>query len=113
MTLKLKGADLKAFMEDREFWWDGRWYEEAELSINGGPWFDWDGEEIKDTDSLRWRGGVVYDGPDDRDGYGLQPKLLAWLKGRVHTLVVLEIHKDHLAAVKELINATPGVRMFK
>lgn len=114
MTVKLTGADLNAFMADAEFWANGRWYEDAMVSINGGEYFDWDGETIEPEDMISWDGGIVYD--SDRTGAGsrsLEPEIRKWMKARSVATIVIEVNKDHEADVRALLNSAPGVKVLK
>lgn len=114
MTIKLTGADWKAFMDDKEFWWEGRWYQDGAMSINGAEWIDWDQEPIEPEDEIRWKGGEVYDSADIRSPwYDMEKKLRAWLKARTVTTVVLEVDRNHLAHLLLQMGNHPGVRVLK
>lgn len=114
MSVKLTGADLKAFMEDKAFWTDGRWYEEAVLSINGGEPFDWDGEPIDPADKITWHGGMVYDNADiGSTFYDLETELKRWLKKRAVTVVVLEVDNAKVDMIVSMLKATVGVKVLK
>lgn len=112
MTVKLTGAELNAFMADKSFWWDGRWYQDAVISVNEGDWFDWDGEKIEAQDQVRWQGGDVYDNEDvGSTFYSLEAELKKWLKKQTTTVIVLQVDKDKLTDALAAIGAINGVRI--
>lgn len=106
MSVKLTGAEFLAFMNDKAFWYDGRWYEDAVISINGGEEFDWDGEAIAPTDKIIWQGGCLYETADVGSiSYDLERKLRAWLKARSVTTFLVEVPNEQVEAFRAHLKA--------
>lgn len=96
MTVKLTGADLNAFMTDREVWKDGYWYDDAEWTVDGHPddleyTFE-DGQGVPPAAKVTLNYGAYYTGSDvGATFYDLESVLRKWLKARTVTVVAVEV----------------------
>jgi hypothetical protein len=106
--IKTTGAELKQFWanEDPEFWpeeshIDGMWWR-----INGTEKDDVEPHELADTDIVEAEGAIIYPLQDtDKDFAGVMKK---WRKTHTHTTLVVELPKEHHAALGEFLKGLKG-----
>jgi len=59
MSVKMSGAEFKKFYEDDEFWPDGAWHEDAQISVDGEDKPDGvESNEVSDTSVVVIEGGL-------------------------------------------------------
>lgn len=98
MSVKLTGAEIKAFYADATFWPDGRWHEDESVSIEGidqASGFE-DVEDYLDEAKIVLEGGIVY---DERIGHvsevcSVESLFKRWRKAQTVSLVMIEVPKD-------------------
>ena len=106
--IKTTGAELKKFWanEDPEFWpeeahIDGMWWR-----INGTEIDDVEPHELADTDIVEAEGAILYPLQDtDKDFASVMKK---WRKTHTHTTLVVELPKEHHAALAEFLKGLKG-----
>lgn len=95
MGAKTTGAEWNAFYQDAEFWPEGRWHEEEEVTLNGHPvGEDFAFEAAMDTDVLVVSGGVVFDEDVVGDLCSLEALFKRWKKKQSTVRIVMEVPKE-------------------
>lgn len=113
MSVKLRGADYKAFMNDDAVWAQDHWFEGCCYKIDGLEIEDEDFDEhtIPDAASVVVTGGVIYLGGDINSPFvDLEKTLRAWLKARTVTTLVLEVANEKIDAVRSALAELGGVK---
>lgn len=116
MSVKLRGADYKAFMHDESVWLHDYWFEGCGYKIDGVEVEDDDFSEddIPDEAQVVVTGGCLYQGGEVNSPFvDYERTLRAWLKARKVTTVVLEIANEHLDAYRATLGALPGVKILR
>ncbi len=118
MTVRLSGADFKAF------WADTSWFpsgpkggavdDESVFLNNDAEPLSTDEtdypDQINDSDRVRVVGGVV-DDYDSGEQHALGPILKAWLDKRTTVAMVITVKKDRLAEVTAALKQIPGLKI--
>lgn len=106
MTVKCTGSEWNAFYHDPEFWPEGAWWDDAEITVNGvlidenhSPNVD----DINDDDLVKITNGVVYLHEDDTDGPSLEAHFKRWRKQQNTASFVVEVPKTQEALLIALI----------
>ena len=107
MPIKLTGAQLKAFLNDTEFWPEGRWMDDDVVERNGEVEEDFDWLSAADTDSIKLIDGVVFEDNGDEVG-GLVPLARRWLKAQTSTCFLVTVDKTKEEEIKALIRKAGG-----
>lgn len=114
MTVKIKGADYRAFFQDKGVWSDGVWFDDVLTVINGvefGMDDNLDEEsDLKDEDRVEVHGGVIYANQDDRVGKSYETALRNWLKRRDTETLIVEVPKAKAAELRALLKDMKGVK---
>lgn len=116
MALKTNGAEFKRFYTDAEFWPEGRWHEEVEITIevNGTTitdHTDYDLGSVPDHAKLTLGGGCVQD--EDGNEFGtLDAYFRKWRKKQNTTFLLISVPVDKLDAVTAAISAA-GAKVVK
>lgn len=115
MTVKLTGADYKAFLEDASVWKEGYWFESDHVTVNGEEvGDDYDETTLDDADKVTITGGCLYLGSDiGAESIDYEKRLRKWLKARTVTTVVLEINNDQLENHLASFAVLPGVKVLR
>lgn len=98
------GADLNAFMADKDVWKDGYWYDDVYCEVNckvDDLNYAFEGEDVIPPEAVVIiEGGEFYVGPDvDSTFYDFEERLTNWMKARGVSVLVLEVDndmKDHI-----------------
>ena len=108
MSVKTTGFEFKRFYFDPEWWPDGTWHDEEEVTIDGKVA---DGEtdlgEVSDNSIMVIQRGVVFS-RTGKDLGSLEDHFKRWRKKQVTVSFVVEVHRDKEVAVREAIRAAGG-----
>lgn len=109
--VKITGAQLLAFMNDKAAWpgEDGdTWYEDALFAVNGVEVEDYDPEQVPFDSIVSVTGGVVF-GPElPNDGVSLETHLRRWIKRQNTVMLLVECSQQKVDEVKAAIKAAGG-----
>lgn len=110
MSVKMSGAEYKRFYSDPEFWPEGVWNEDAEITVDGNEQPDGiDVETLSDNAVVIIEDGVVC-GPqwEFGDSPSLETYFRRWRKKQTTTFLTVECDHAKLEAVKAAIKAAGG-----
>lgn len=110
MSIKCTGAELKAFYqsEDPEFWPDGSWCEDEEITVDGAPVTE-NYQQIPDAAKVTVAGGYVFFAGKDGDlGPSFEAHFKRWRKAQTTASIVVEVQKDKLESLVAAIAAAGG-----
>ena len=113
MTIKTTGAEFKRFYNDPEFWPEGTWHEDEEVSVDGSGW-EHEYTEIPDSAAVTVAyGQMLSDGTTPApwvgvEGPSVETHFKRWRKKQVTSYGAFECPHDKLEAVKAAIKAAGG-----
>lgn len=115
MSVKLRGADYKAFLNDSKVWKEGYWFDASELLVDGEDvGDDYDESDLPDEARVTVSNGCFYAGPEvNSTFYDYETVLRKWLKARTVTTVVLEVANDKLEEYRSVFANLPGVKTLR
>jgi hypothetical protein len=109
MSVKMSGAEFKKFYEDDEFWPDGVWHEDAQISVDGEDRPDGvESNEVSDTSVVVIEGGALFGEQWEYEGPSLETYFRRWRKKQTTTFLTVECDHTKLEAVKAAIKAAGG-----
>jgi|ERR1019366_3027779 hypothetical protein len=114
MSVKLNGAQYKAFWTSDWGFKEGYYIDDLAVSVNGVRMFDDVNEEdIKDTDKIVVEYGIIY--YDGEDGKHLNtdavPVIRKWLKDQKTATLIVEVRKEDLEGFKLFLEAFPSAKI--
>ena len=117
MSVKMKGAEFKAYYHDEEYWKPGAWHDYHCIKVNGEYTEDIEVDIPDDADVLI-ESGVVYVPADDESGaeekeIQLVTHFKNWRKQKNFSFIVVTVEKDKAAEVREAMKSIPGVTEVK
>lgn len=108
MATKTTGAELKAFYDDKNFWPEGTWHEDEEVTIDGASVpDDFDFYAVSDVATLVIANGFVTNNDGDDLG-SFEGYFKKWRKQQSTAFLAVEVSHDKLEAVKAAIIAAGG-----
>ncbi|MDD2223678.1 MAG: hypothetical protein PHF42_09590 [Pseudomonas sp.] len=112
MTVKVTGAEFKKFYIDKNFWPEGRFHEEVEITIdvNGEVitnHLEYDLYAVPDDAKITLQGGCVQD-EDGKEFGAIDTYFRKWRKKQTTTFLVVEVPLDKIETIKATINAAGG-----
>lgn len=109
MAIKTTGAEWKKFYTDPDFWPDGTWHDDEEITVNGDVADADDNlEMIDDSAAVTVAGGVVFIHEGDDDGPTLEAYFKRWRKKQTTVFLSVEVSKDKVDAVAAAIAHAGG-----
>ncbi len=111
MTVKTSGAEFKAFYEDDKYWPNdfGQTYHEDECLSVDGEVFEEDYVSIPDDAKVTICGGIVYSPKWSRESApSFETYFKRWRTLRDTVVVVAEVNKEQVEAVKDFIKSIGG-----
>ena len=109
MATKTTGTELKRFYADPEFWPDGIWHEDEEISIDGeDPPEDFEIEKIPDDAVCLVANGVVMGPPLEGKEPSFETYFKRWRKKQTTTTLVVECEILKLDVIKAAIKSAGG-----
>lgn len=117
MTVECTGAEFNAFMQDKEVWQDGNWFDDVCCRIDGQQSdldYAFEGEDILPPDAKVEIGGGEFHISQEPNStfYDFESRLRLWLKARKVTTLVIEVANDKVAGVKGLLQID-GVKVLR
>jgi hypothetical protein len=116
MTVKLRGADYKAFMQDDRVWLEDYWFEDVAYTVDGVETEDAEFVEtqVPDEAVVTVTGGCLYQGQEINARFvDYEKTLRTWLKARAVTTIVLEVANEHVGSCRQAFANMPGVRVLR
>lgn len=121
MTVKCTGAEFLRFYNDKAWWFskqdgtaeDGEetWWEDAEVVVSGIRVAEYEYDfntNIKPTDTVTVRGGVVFGKVVGTKEPTVEAYLKRWLKAQRTTVLVVDCPNEKLDAIRAAIKAAGG-----
>lgn len=114
MAIKLTGAEWNRFYNDTTAWPDGWYHEDAVVSVDGvlDEYGDLDLSTVADDAEVVVSGGIIYKGDYSSPGNSVEGHLRKWRKAQTMTNIIVEVPKDRLEAVKEML-ASLGAKVVR
>ena len=113
--VKIIGVEWNRFYADESAWPEGAWYDDAEITIDGQLVDDdFDLSEVPDSAIMTVSGGLVFlDGSvNNAMNYQrqivLETHLRRWKKRQTTTVILFEVHKSDVDAIKSAIANAGG-----
>ena len=109
MSVKATGAEIKAFMNDDEFWSQKgeSWAEEVEFEINGSVSYDLNTDTLNDDDQIKLVDGYVVM-EQEEEAVSLTTFFRRWRKTQTTAYLSVEVPKDKADIIKAAIKAAGG-----
>lgn len=109
MVTKTTGAELKRFYADPEFWPDGIWHEDEEITIDGeDPPEDFEIEKVSDNAVCKIANGVVMGPQLEGKEPSFETYFKRWKKKQTSTTLVVECDLMKLDEIKAAIMTAGG-----
>ncbi len=109
MAAKASGALFKKFYNDKAYWPEDSYHDDAVIKVNGVIQEDGlDEATLQDTDLVTVEGGYVVSSNQNFDGRSLETHLKRWLKEQVTVSFVVTCDKSIEQAVREAVKAAGG-----
>lgn len=109
MKVKTSGVLFKEFLDDNIIFHDGVWIEKEELTVNGVVVEDWYPEDIKASDVVTVKDGIILrEYVRDDKGLNLASTLKRWLKAKDLTTIVVQVKKTDLELMESTIKSVGG-----
>ena len=106
--VKVTGAEWNRFYSDAEWWPDGAWHEDEDLTVDGEePPEDFDFATVPDSAMINLSGGVVYLNVR-KEGPSLEAYFKRWRKRQTTTVLVVEVPNKAVDSVRAAISAAGG-----
>lgn len=107
--VKCLGAEWNRFYNDKEWWPENTFHDDAYITINGmDEAEDDDLSKIPDDASVSVTGGAVYHGEYSEDAKSLESYFKAWRKKQSTVTMIVEAPREKEDAVREAIKAAGG-----
>ncbi len=109
MTVKTNGAEFKRFYDDNEFWPEGTWHEDEDITV-GGEIQDGgiDTETLSDDARITIDGGCVFGPQFDENEPSLETYFRRWRKKQTTASFVVECDIAKVESVKSAVMAAGG-----
>lgn len=109
MATKTTGAEWKRFYADPQFWPEGAWHEDEEVTIDGRTAGDDDDlSMLNDTAAVTVAGGIVFVQANDDDGPTLEAYFKRWRKQQNTVFLAVEVPREKAEAVRAAIANAGG-----
>jgi hypothetical protein len=109
--MKLSGVEFKRYYQDPEFWPEGLWHDDEEITVDGvAPEPGADLLAIPDTCVIDVKGGVLLleKGESRFAGIAMDSHMRAWQRKQTVRNLLVEVDESKLEAVVAAIKAAGG-----
>ncbi len=118
MSVKMKGAEFKAYYDDSEYWVQDAWHDYHNIKVNGEYIDDIETENIPDDADVVIESGIVYIPIRSESGYDEKEVQLVthfknWRKQQKFSTIVVVVERDKAEEIIASIKTIPGVNTVK
>lgn len=118
MSVKMKGAEFKAYYQDDEYWTPGAWHDGHCIKVDGEYREDIEVDNIPDDSDVVIESGVIYvpvngeSGAEEKE-IQLVTHFKNWRKQNKFSFIVVVVEKEKVADVRAALRSIPGVNEVK